>query len=256
MEARSVALVRGWGWLIEGFALFRRNPAIWMVLTLTLVLLWLGSLFIPVLGPLLFSLLSPVFFAGLMLGCRSLEQHGILEPAHLFAGFRHQAAPLVTVGGVYLVGTIIVFGLVLLTSGGAHLPALPAKPGTDVEAMREAMREMALALAVGAAAYLPLLMLIWFAPLLVALDRVAPLSAMKLSFVACLRNGGPFLVYGIAVLGLWFVLSIPSALGTAGSVAAVALLMASIPVLICSIYVSYKDIFFVHTPPGGSAAQR
>jgi len=243
MEARVVAPGRGWQWLFEGFWLFRKTPLIWLALTLALGLMWVVSLMIPVLGPLLFNLLSPALFAGLMVGCRALESGKPLEMAHLFAGFRQHAAPLVTVGGVYLVGTVIVVGIVLVVAGGSMLPAVLTKPGTDIETLRAAARSMAVALAIGAAVYLPVLMAVWFAPLLVVFNGLAPVAAMKLSFTACVSNTVPFLVYGVAVLMAWIVLSLPAALGAAGALLAAALLVASIPVLICSVYMSYRDIF-------------
>jgi hypothetical protein len=215
----------------------------WMALTIALALLWVVSLIIPVLGPMLFNLMSPVLFGGLMIGCRALENGEPLEFAHLFAGFKQQAAPLVTVGGVYLVGTVVVVGIVLVVAGGSTLPVVLTKPGTDIETLRAAARSMSLALAVGAAVYLPLLMVIWFAPLLVVFNGLAPVAAMKLSFTACVSNTVPFLVYGVAVLMVWVILSLPAALGAAGGLLVVALLVASIPVLICSVYTSYRDIF-------------
>jgi hypothetical protein len=136
-----------------------------------------------------------------------------------------------------------VFGLVLLNADVPKLTALLSKPGTDIETLRAATRGLAFALLVGATAYLPLLMLLWFAPLLVVFDGLAPLPAMKLSFAACFKNTLPFLVYGTAVLALWFAISLPAAFGAAGAVLVVALLVASIPVLFCSIYASYKDLF-------------
>ena len=243
MEARVVAPARGWQWLFEGFWLFRKTPVIWLALTIALGLMWAVSLVIPVLGPLLFNLLSPALFAGLMIGCRALESGKPLEIGHLFAGFRQHAAPLVTVGGVYLVGTVVVVGIVLVVAGGSTLPVVLTKPGTDIETLRAAARSMSLALAVGAAVYVPLLMVIWFAPLLVVFDGLAPVAAMKLSFTACVSNTVPFLVYGVAVLMVWVILSLPAALGAAGGLLVVALLVASIPVLICSVYTSYRDIF-------------
>lgn len=223
--------------------MFRKSPAMWIALTVMLVLLWVASLLIPVLGPLLFNLLSPLLFAGLMIGCRALENGEPLNVTHLLAGFKQQAAPLVTVGGVYLVGTVIVVGIVMVIAGGSMPPAVLPKPGTDIETLRAAARSMALAFAVGAAVYLPLLMLIWFAPLLVVFNGLAPVIAMKLSFTACVRNMLPFVVYGAAIVLLWLVLSLPAVLGAIGGLLVIALLVASIPVLICSIYTSYKDIF-------------
>ena len=243
MEARVVAAGRGWQWIVEGFALFRKRASVWIALTALLALLWAASLMLPVLGSLLFNLLSPALFAGLMIGCRALERGEDLKIMHLFAGFREQAAALVTLGGVYLVGTILVFDLVLLNADVPQLTALLSKPGADIETLRAATRGLAFALLVGATAYLPLLMLLWFAPLLVVFGGLAPLPAMKLSFAACFKNTMPFLVYGAAVLALWLAISLPAALGTVGAVLAVTLLVASIPVLCCSIYASYKDIF-------------
>jgi hypothetical protein len=220
----------------------------WIALTVMLALMWVVSLLIPVLGPLLFNLMSPLLFAGLMIGCRALENGQPLEFAHLFAGFKQQAAPLVTVGGVYLVGTVIVVGIVLVIAGGSMPPSVLPKPGTDIETLRAAASSMALAFAVGAAVYLPLLMLIWFAPLLVVFNGLAPVAAMKLSFAACVTNMLPFLVYSAAILLLWLVLSLPAVLGAIGGLLVIALLVASIPVLICSIYASYKDIFAAGAP--------
>ena len=254
MEVQLVAAGKGWQWIVDGFSLFRRSPAMWLALTLLLGVIWLASMIVPLLGPLLFNLFSPALFVGLMLGCRALERGEELQVGHLFAGFRDRLAPLVTVGGVYLVGTILVVGVVLVAAGGSMLPAVLSKSGTDVETLRAALRSMALALAIGAAVYLPLIMLIWFAPLLVVFDGMAPLPAMKLSFAACLKNTLPFTVYGLAILGLWFVLSLPAVMGPAGAVVVVALLVASIPVLVCSIYASYKDVFVARGAPaaGGS----
>ncbi len=243
MEARVVAAGRGWQWIIEGFALFRKRAPVWIALTALLALLWAASLMLPVLGSLLFNLLSPALFAGLMIGCRALEQGQDLKIMHLFAGFREQAAAQVTLGGVYLVGTILVFGLVLLNADVPKLTALLSKSGTDVETLGAATRGLAFALLVGATAYLPLLMLLWFAPLLVVFNGLAPLPAMKLSFAACFKNTAPFLVYGAAVLALWVAISLLAAFGTVGVVLAVILLVASIPVLFCSIYAGYKDVF-------------
>jgi hypothetical protein len=248
MEARLVAAGRGWQWLVDGYGLFRKHPAMWLALTIVFGLLWAVSFVIPILGPLLFNLFTPALFTGLMIGCRSVENNGPLEISHLFAGFRQHAAPLVTIGGVYLIGTIIVVGIALLVAGGSALPQILSKSGTDIETLRAAVRSLALALTVGALVYLPLLMLIWFAPLLVVFEGLPPMPAMKLSFIACMKNTVPFLVYGAVILALWFFLSLPAVMGPVGAVLMLALLGASIPVLFCSIYASYQDIFGPRAP--------
>ncbi len=249
MEVQLVSAGKGWRWIVDGYALFRKSPAMWIAITLLLGVMWLVSMIIPLLGPLLFNLFSPLLFAGLMAGCRALENGEALEIRHLFAGFKDRAAPLVTIGGVYLVGTIVVVGIVLVVAGGSMLPSMLAKSGTDIETLRAALRSMALALAIGAAVYLPLIMLIWFAPLLVMFEGMTPVAAMKLSFAACFKNTLPFTVYGLAILGLWVVMSLPAAMGIIGALLVIVLLVGSIPVLLCSIYASYRDVFVARGAP-------
>ncbi len=249
MEVQLVSAGKGWQWIVDGYALFRKSPAMWIAITLLLGVMWLVSMIIPLLGPLLFNLFSPLLFAGLMAGCRALENGEALEIRHLFAGFKDRAAPLVTIGGVYLVGTIVVVGIVLVVAGGSMLPSMLAKSGTDIETLRAALRSMALALAIGAAVYLPLIMLIWFAPLLVMFEGMTPVAAMKLSFAACFKNTLPFTVYGLAILGLWVVMSLPAAMGIVGALLVIVLLVGSIPVLLCSIYASYRDVFVARGAP-------
>jgi uncharacterized membrane protein len=243
MRAQALEAGRGWQWIVEGFDLFRRYPLMWIALTVVVVLIWMVSFAIPLIGPLLFNLLSPVLFAGLMIGCQAADHGEELELAHLFAGFRKNPSALVTIGGVYLVGTIVVIGFTFVAAGGSMLPTVLQKSSGDVEMMASALRSAALALTIGFALYLPLLMLIWFAPLLVVFNELKPVEAMKLSFSACLVNWLPFLVYGLVILVLWFIASIPLFLG----------LVVLLPVLICSVYASYKDIFGVTSPAAATA---
>lgn len=244
MESRVVATGRGWQWIVEGFALYRKNTPVWSALAALLALLWIASSFVlPVPASMLFNLLLPVLCAGLMIGCRAQEQGQDLKVMHLFAGFREQAAPLVTLGGVYLVGTILVYGLVVLNADVPKLTALLSTPGADIESLRAAARSLAFALLAGAIVYLPLLMLLWFAPSLVVFDGLAPLPAMKHSFAACFKNTLPFMMYAAAVLALWLAISVPAAFGAAGIALGLTLVVASLPILFCSIYASYRDIF-------------
>lgn len=235
MEARVVEASKGWQWVADGFGVFRKHPLMWIVLTIALVAIWMVSFVIPILGPLLFNLLSPVLFAGLMIGCKAVETGEELQFSHLFSGFQKNATALVTIGGIYLVGTIVIVGIVFVASGGAMLSTVLQKSPGDLQILAGVLRSMAIALLVGFALYIPLLMLIWFAPLLVVFHNLSPVEAMKLSFSACLMNWLAFLVYGVVALVLWFIASIPLFLG----------LVVLLPVLICSVYASYKDIFAV-----------
>jgi uncharacterized membrane protein len=78
-------------------------------------------------------------------------------------------------------------------------------------------------------------MAMWFAPALVMLqDQSAP-RAIGQSFKGCLKNMVPFLVYGIIVFFLGILTALTLGLG--------ALVLG--PVLLCSVYVAYRDIYFM-----------
>lgn len=229
MIVKSVAAGDGWIWIRGGFDLFRQNPVIWIALFLIYLLIGMALSIVPAIGPIVLNLLAPVFMAGFMLGCQALESGEELEINHLFAGFKHNTAQLVTVGGIYLAGIITIVGLVFVTTGGAVL----SMPG-HAPAMEEAAGPgMLLAALVALALLLPLIMAYWFAPILVIFHGLKAVDAMKLSFSACLKNLWPFTIYGLISMVLMVLAAIPLGLG----------LLVMIPTMTASLYVSYRDIF-------------
>ena len=243
MEPRTVAASHGWIWVAGGFALFRKSPATWLVVVLILFAASKLLVLLPLLG-VVFVLFMPVFIAGLMDGCRALERGEPLQIAHLASGFRTNAAQLVTLGGVSLVGNLAIMMIVLSLGGDAMSTiaktlseSTPAKPPSVED--QAAASTVARALLVGTLASLPLLMALWFAPLLVYFQNAGPVKAMRSSFVACLKNALPLLVYGLAVMMGMF-LAMPFALALRQYDLALWLLA---PIVLPSLYVSYKDVY-------------
>src|SRR5436190_1926322 len=113
MEPRAVSAAHGWVWIVQGYVLFRKSPAMWLSLLILLFFTTKVLLRVPLAG-LVFVLFMPLFIAGLMEGCRALEHGKPLELGHLFAGFRRNATPLVTIGGLSLVGNI---GVMIIFAG-------------------------------------------------------------------------------------------------------------------------------------------
>jgi len=250
LQVRSVAPTRGWAWIAGGFMLFLRSPVQWIVVLLILFAAkWVLSAVPVKLLAALFSavamLLMPVFMAGLMDGCRALEEGRPLKVGHLAQGFRRNAANLVTLGGIYLVGNMIIL-MIILSIGGEAITAMAttlAKHSTITPQIRGQMQEatttVARAVLVGAALSLPLLMALYFAPLLAYFEGIKPLQALKLSILACLKNMLPMLVYALVLLAGLVVL-VP--IGVRFREFDLGLWLMA-PVLVPSIYVSYRDIF-------------
>ena len=85
MQVRQVDAKQGWQWIVTGFFLFRRSPLVWIILCTTLLLIAATLALIPIAGQFIFTLLSPVFLAGVMIGCKTLER-GWPTGDHALAG--------------------------------------------------------------------------------------------------------------------------------------------------------------------------
>ncbi len=229
-QGRTVAAGRGWDWIVEAFALFRKQPGMWILIMVIAGILFIAISAIPVLGSLASTLLFPIFGAGLMLGCRVQDQGGALELAHLFAGFKHRTGDLVMVGVVNLIGSVIIALTFTALVGGGVFMAIMSGGMADA---RLPLASILIGLLLVAALMVPLAMAVWFAPALIVLHEVAPVAALKASFFACLRNWLPFLVYSVVLLVLSLAAAIPAGLGY----------LILFPVLAASLYTAYRDIF-------------
>lgn len=247
MNIEKAPTSHGLKWLMQGFVLLRRSFFIWLLFVL---LLW-GMVFIASRVPftgLLLALFTPVFLGGLMIGCRALERGEELEIAHFFAGFRKNTLNLVTLGGFYLIGNVVIAGLMYAIGGGAIQQIVAGQAqNIDPAILMEALGPALVALLVGMALSVPLTMAMWFAPLLVVFGNEKPVPALRYSFLACLRNMLPFLLYGLIILVPLLLFMAPFDLANMErnpGLWVVALLV------LPSIYTSYRDIFReVPAPP-------
>lgn len=247
MNIRIVDASHGWRWIAEGVLLFRKNPAQWILL---IAVLFVGSrvlFWIPLVG-VIAVLVAPNFLAGLAHGAQALEQGKPLRLAYLASGFLKNATPLITIGAISLVGQFLMLMAILYVGGEGFvaisktLAAGTATPET-VEALRAAAPRMMMAMIVGIGVSLPLMMAVWFAPMLVFFDDVKPLPALAASLWACLKNALPLLIYGLVVLVPVVILT-PLSLALRQPDLGLWLIA---PILVPSIYTSYKDLF-VHAP--------
>ena len=116
---RGVGAGRGWDWIASGWGLFKRQPGTWIGLTLVGLLIFIAIGIIPFVGSLALALLGPVFAAGVILGCRALEDGAELQVGHLFAGFRDKLGSLVVIGALNLVAQILIMVVVMLIIGAS-----------------------------------------------------------------------------------------------------------------------------------------
>jgi len=231
-EGRAVDAGRGWEWIAEGFALFKKQPGIWILILIVLVVCSILISLVPIIGALANLLLMQVFIGGVMLGCRALDNGESFDVWCVFAGFKQNTGELVVLGLLALVGWILAFIPAMLIMGGGAFMAMMGGGGLmpNIGALG---LTFVLAILVALALALPVYMALWFAPSLVVFNDLKPVDAMRASFLACLKNIVPFVLYGIILLGLCMVAAIPLGLG----------FLVLGPVAIASIYAGYRDIF-------------
>jgi hypothetical protein len=229
---RVVEARRGWLWLKDSFAYFMQAPLPWLGILLALLLIGIGVALIPLLGPLINAVLPPVWGAGVMVGCHAQYCGQPLRVQHVFAGFGPTLKTLVLSGVILILLELLV---VLVTLGPSFLSLLAA--GDDPAALEAAVREkpllVMLQLLIMAALMVPIAAAAWYSPALIVLSGQDVKNALLLSLKACFINIWPLLIWGIASVVLALIGSIPFGLG----------LLVVLPMMIASVYLSYRDIF-------------
>jgi uncharacterized membrane protein len=230
---RSRPAGQGWAWIAEAWNLFKRQPGMWIAMIVVLGVIVIVAAMIPFIGSLALMVFFPAITAGLVIGCRALDEGGQLEFGHLFAGFRERLGTLAAVGGIYLAISMAIALVVGLVTG-ASMFAMMSGGNVDPGNAAGAMAGMALAFLIMLALMIPLAMAVWFAAPLVVFHERGAVDAMKESFFGCLKNIVPFLLYGVILFVAAIVASIPFGLGW----------LVLGPVMAASVYTAYRDIYF------------
>ena len=234
MQARKVHTENGWLWIKQGWWLFKKSPILWLTLTIIGVSGLIGVSILPMIGDPLATILFPVIFVGLMLGCRALEHDQELDLSHLFAGFQNNASQLMILGGINMAFQLLILGVVNLTGGAALVEIIMSgQPITDTAAFEKLMVEAGIAPFLGLLLFGVLMMAMQFAPMLVAFDKLSPFAALRTSLQAAFRNIVTLGIYGTIVILFAVMATLPMFLGW----------LILMPVMIASIYASYRDIF-------------
>lgn len=241
-EIRRVAFSRGWYWIAEGWRLFVRKPLTGIVFTFAL---W-GIIVVSGIHWMLASaiaVLLPVFLAGWVVACDSIARGEPVPVTMFFEGFRRRTAELGAIGGFNVIANLLVL-MIVFAVGGETLGKLMSDPASvDQATVLEAYPRIMQALFLGVLVGVPVAMAVWFAPLAVALDGTKPPQALLGSLRAMAKNALPFLLYGVvwSIVGV-ALFSLASALFSPRAALGIAVWL-MMPVLVPSVYVSYRDIF-------------
>ncbi len=198
---------------------------------------------IPVVGTVIGGLLVPAATLGLMAATEEATKGKFPMPTVLLRAFRagrQRVRAMLILGAIYTVASLGVTELAFLLTGGR--PAAEA----DVSA----------ATLVALALHTPLFLMFWHAPALVHWHGVSPVKSLFFSLVACFRNFGAFLFYGLAWLAVFLGAGtlfglIGGLLGGANMARAVMMPMALMlaAMFSTSIYFTFRDSFVAAPEP-------
>lgn len=232
-EPRAVAAGRGFAWWSEAWQLFTASAGMWVVLVIVMFIAFALLGFVPMVGGLATALLAPVFAGSLMLAARKAAGGTAPEVSDLFVAFRDHLNPLLVLGALNTVATLLLGGLAMVLGLGAVIGIVAgganSSPQAIVAALGAGMAGLVVLLALG----LVLAMALWFAPSLVVFRGTPPVEALGLSLRASLKNIAPFALYGLAYIAAAILATIPLGLGW----------FVLVPVLVLTVYTSYRDIF-------------
>lgn len=228
-EPNRLGAGRGSSWWGNGWSLFREATGLWIGIGVFMLVMNLIFNVIPFIGAVANALLSPVFTAGLMLGCQSLERGDGLRFEHVFSGFQKNFGQLVLAGLLIFVAifVVVIVIIVAVLIGGFSVGFNPSSISGALLAVA-VLAGILLGIAI-----IPLAWIVWFTPALIVLNELTATEALKQAFRGIWRNILPILVFSLLGLLLAIVAMIPLGLG----------LLVLIPTMFCAAYSAYREIF-------------
>jgi hypothetical protein len=215
---------------------------------------------IPVLGIVLGAMLVPAATLGLMAATAEAASGRFPMPTVLLSAFRagrQRARAMLILGAIYTGGSVVATLLGALLAGNAAPPVATDPQASPVDAQTLVVLLL----------HSPLIILFWHAPALVHWHGISPVKSLFFSAVACLRNVGAMLVYGLTWMAVFLVIGfVMSSVGVmlGGAAVARSIMMPTVLLLVAmfttSLYFTFRDSFRADgeeaaaaTAPGGES---
>ena len=204
MIVRTLPARAGLTWLRDALRLYRRQP---FAFTSLVILYTIGvSLlaYVPFVGLPLAAVLVPFGTLGLTLAGRDAERGKMPMPTLMVEPFRdqQQRKALALLG--FVNATLVLVLVTLISLLAADELAQWKLVDGQVDPASAGQNFPWDAIIVAGLVYLPILMVTWFAPQLVAWHRLPIAKALFFSFFTCWRNRWPFLMLAAALSALSF----------------------------------------------------
>ncbi|MBU3592287.1 hypothetical protein ICN11_09670 [Polynucleobacter sp. 78F-HAINBA] len=250
MKLNSVAPKEGYTWIRQGIWLFKQNPLGFLMLVFMYVFVAQLAVLVPVIGIFAVLLLTPTLSVGFMTACRQAIQKERIRPSVYVIAL--QSSPLIRkrILQLGLVYAALILALSFILSMLVDFELLIPLMTNDKPISPEVVRQIYLVLFFGGLLYIPVAMLMWFSPVLVAWADMPVAQALFSSAIACWANRGAFFLY-IAIWGA-ILIAIPLTIGSifdaldlgqAASFIIAPISMAGLTVMHCSFFATWKACF-------------
>lgn len=195
MQAARLPMSSGIAWLLEGWALFKRQPMAMLFWSLMTSLLINISYIIPVLGQLVLIVATPTLGFIALNACLNIARD---EPIKLNMWLAPLKKPetknaMLRLGVVYLLFCILAGFISVLPFTDSIMQAMSADELEPIQVMAAVRMPMILF----GVLYLGISILFWHAPALMGWYQIPLKKALFYSMVACWRNKGALVVFGL-----------------------------------------------------------
>ncbi|MCF6287855.1 MAG: hypothetical protein L3J53_01285 [Proteobacteria bacterium] len=265
---RKVVASSGWQWINKGARYFMLCKLNWLAI---IFIIGLITVFLMKISPILqlaLIFVLPFVTAGLALACADIEQGKALSVAYLVKGFQSPNKFNIFRYGILL--------LLMMLISQILSSILLNIIGVSNEQLKQAMEllqsneegQVAVILSspvlikfflLSILLILPVLVVNLFAPIILVFSSLTPIEAIKLSFMAGLKNIPAFIVYGLIYLAMivlvvvtlqFFIVILVTIFGENSSIAVILYMFAFIACILtiaslsyCSAYVAFQDLF-------------
>lgn len=214
MKLKTVAPRQGALWVRQGIACFFKQPMAFAGMFMVFLFAAFVLALLPWIGALLSLALLPLVSLGFMIASRTVLEGRFPTPKVFIQPLRTTRArrnALLRLGALYAASTVAILWLSNQVDGGAletlmtAIEASNEAPAAVIEKMSDPRLGSGLALRLGLAVLLAVPF--WHAPALVHWGGQSAGKALFFSTVACWRNKGAFLVYGLVWLAAVFLVT-------------------------------------------------
>lgn len=251
MLLKKAAASDGYLWIRQGLWLFKKNPLAFLMLVFLYVFIAQFAMLIPVFGVFAILVLTPALTVGFMTACQMVIRQERVHPSIYLVAFKGNDSA--TKKNLFKLGVIYAFLILLLSLVASAFidfqQLIPMLTEETQPTIRE-VKELYIGIGIGAILYIPLAMVMWFSPVLIAWEKMSVGQALFSSWMACWNNRTAFILYliiwALLIIGVPF--SLEAVLDSFGIRAAIPFLippysMVALTVMYCSFFATWKACF-------------